>query len=388
MAPGNTRAALTSGYEHSATGRPAAPALGLRIGGMKEIELKFQIPADQVEAVRSRIQALAQDTGQVLHTLPLHAAYFDTPSHDLARQRCALRVRREGDEWVQTFKGAGADAMTRLEENRDVPPPADGRPAPDLSCHGPEVQAGLARVLNWSAAADPKGQSLGLRALYETRFERLHTPQVAPDGSGSVVVCLDQGLIVAGELEQPLAELELELSAGSPLALLALASDWVELHGLWLDVQSKAMKGTRLAQAAASGQPVTAQALHLPATWREAFLHPDPSASGPWFKALSICLDVAAGNWAEVALGHAQWQQALKAWQDTLAALSASAHQHPACSAWLGHAVNDETLRMLSALAQIHGSDHPDGATAQALATSASPTRWALAVLTRLNTPG
>jgi hypothetical protein len=352
---------------------------------MKEIELKFQIPAGQVDAVKARIQALAQSKGQTAQTLPLHAAYFDTADHVLARQKCALRVRREGDEWVQTFKGAGADAMTRLEENRDVPAPADSRPVPDLSCHGPAVQAGLARALNWSPEADPKGQSLGLTALYETRFERLHTLQVAPDGSGSVVVCLDQGLITAGSLASPLAELELELTQGSPLALLALVADWVSQHGLWLDVQSKAMKGTRLAKAAASGKPVMAQVLHLPVDWSEAFRQEASAETSPWLKALSSCLDVAAGNWAEVALFHPHWEQALAAWHDTLLALDTAARQHPALAEWLGQAVHDETQGALDALSDLARSTTPDGPAAQTLATSAAPTRWALAVLTRLN---
>ncbi len=352
---------------------------------MKEIELKFQIPADQVDAVKARIQALAQSKGQAAETLPLHAAYFDTADHALARQRCALRVRREGDEWVQTFKGAGADAMTRLEENRDVPAPIDGRPAPDLSCHGPAVQAGLARALNWSPEADPNGLSLGLRALYETRFERLHTQQVAPDGSGSVVVCLDQGLITAGSLASPIAELELELTDGSPLALLALAADWVSQHGLWLDVQSKAMKGTRLAKAVASGKPVMAQPLHRPPDWSEAFQTEAKLADSAWLKALSNCLDVAAGNWAEVALAHPQWEQALAAWHDTLLALDTAARQHPALAEWLGQSVREETTLLLDALSHLARSATPDGPAARTLATSAPPTRWALALLTRLN---
>jgi inorganic triphosphatase YgiF len=349
---------------------------------MKEIELKFQIPADRVEAVKTHILALSDPSGQAAQTLPLHAAYFDTTDHRLARQRCALRVRREGDEWVQTFKGAGADAMTRLEENQQVLPPPDGRPAPDLSCHGPQVQAALARVLNWSPEADPKGLTLGLRALYETRFERLHTTQTAADGSGSVVVCLDQGMITAGELVSPLAELELELKDGPPLALLALASDWVDTHGLWLDVQSKAMKGTRLAQSASSGQAVKAQALHLPSDWMQTILSNTPQAAAARRQALSNCLDVAAGNWAEVALSFMQWEPAFTAWHDTLHSLHLAARQQE-LALWLGQPVVQETQHLLDALAALNHS--PTEAAAQALATSATPTRWALAVLTRLN---
>ena len=45
----------------------------------------------------------------------------------MARARAALRVRREDDERVQTLKAAGVNALTRLEDNRTVPPAADGQ---------------------------------------------------------------------------------------------------------------------------------------------------------------------------------------------------------------------------------------------------------------------
>src|SRR6185369_1104210 len=35
------------------------------------------------------------------------AIYFDTPRHDLAHARMALRLRREGRRWMQTLKAGG-----------------------------------------------------------------------------------------------------------------------------------------------------------------------------------------------------------------------------------------------------------------------------------------
>ena len=79
---------------------------------MIETELKFQIPAEQLAGVRQALTSPQDARLGPVETLQLHAAYFDTAAHALARRRCALRVRRENDDWVQTFKGAGADAMT------------------------------------------------------------------------------------------------------------------------------------------------------------------------------------------------------------------------------------------------------------------------------------
>jgi len=362
--------------------RTHALRFGLKISAMNEIELKFQIPADQLGSVRQQIQQAAQ-------TLPLHAAYFDTTDHALARHKCALRVRREGEAWVQTFKGAGADAMTRLEENCDVPPPPGGQPQPDLRCHSMEVQAALQRVLNWAPEADPSGQQLGLRALYETRFERLHTLQRSrpPDTPGSVVVCLDEGWIATGALRAPLAELELELSEGSPLTLIDMARGWVAQHGVWLDVQSKAMKGTRLASAAASGQGVSGQALHLPDSWAKAFDAPVKGlgeAAKTWRRPLSLCLDVAAGNWAEVAFGHLHWEQALSAWLGTCQALQGVIETQAPLAEWLGEDVLAHQATVLQALTSLCQPATPDALASQALATSAAPTLWALGILRAL----
>jgi hypothetical protein len=288
---------------------------------------------------------------------------------------------------VQTFKGAGVDAMTRLEENRDVPPPPNGQPRPDLSCHGAEVQACLQRVLNWSPETDPRGEALGLHALYETRFERLHTLQGASGRAASVVVCLDEGVITAGSLQSPLGELELELNKGTPGALIELAQDWVRHHGVWLDVQSKAMKGTRLARAAASGQAVSAQALHLPEGWASAFEAPAANsgeAAHGWRKPLSFCLDVAAGNWAEVAFGHQHWEEALRAWLEALRALQNATQAHATLADWLGQDVLAHQTGLVHALSDLCQAAQANTQVAQALATSAAPTLWALGVLKAL----
>ncbi len=344
---------------------------------MNEVELKFQIPADQLAAVRQRITELAQSTGQAPSTLPLHAAYFDTPEHALAQRKCALRVRSEGAHWVQTFKGAGADAMTRLEENIDVPTPANGQPRPDLACHSADVQSALSLALNWVPGTDPHGHALGLHALYETRFERLHANQAS--AQGAALVCLDEGQIKAGHLQSPIAELELELMTGSPLALIEIAQSWVAQHGVWLDVQSKAMKGTRLAQAAASNRPSTAQALHLPRDW----LQSTPSLGDPaWRQGLSQCLDVAAGNGAEVAFGHAGWDAAFEAWRQSMIALQVAAKAHPAHAASMGEAFWLQHGQVLQTL-QNTPADLPS---AQDIATSRAPSLWALQLLRYLNT--
>jgi triphosphatase len=348
---------------------------------MQEIELKFQIPAERVAGVRLAIDALARQNtpGQTPTALPLHAAYYDTPDNALARQKMALRVRREGDDWVQTFKAAGQDAMTRVEDNQPRQVPDQRMPVPDLSLHPLAAQQALQRALPWQPQQDPHGQSLGLIALYETRFDRRQALITEPQGQ--VIVCIDEGNITAGPLSEPLAELELELSSGHPLAVLSVARRWVAEHGLWLDVQSKAYRGTRLAQARVSGQVPHARPV-------AAMQASSTSITGT----LKQALDAAAGNWSEVAALRPGWSAALLAWQQTLVAVMIQSDQAPELTHalpsafWLATQGQCQTLsELLQGLdpgrAQIKERDTGWCHACQALAQQADTSLWALDLL-------
>jgi hypothetical protein len=330
---------------------------------MKEIELKFQVPDSALSGVHEALRALG-------HAPPItmHAAYFDTADDALARQRCAWRVRREGDDWVQTYKGLGADAMTRVEENCALNAPADGRPAPDLTAHSPAVQLALRRALSASDHSDAPLPTLV--TVYDTRFER-HV-RTLDHALGRVAVCLDLGAIEAGSARERLQELEFELLDGQPQALLSLAMGWVQAHGLWLDVQSKAMKGTRLA-ALAQTAPAAAGPLARPCVpVALPTLVQTPRAH------LSELLDTCAGNWAELATPREGWADALALWQ----------RAHPLVNqAMAGTALgNSPQWRALDEALQSALTEPDTAERAAELATSAAPTGWALAVLSHLQT--
>jgi inorganic triphosphatase YgiF len=168
-------------------------------------------------------------------------------------------LRKEGERWVQTLKAASANTMVRLEDNQDAPAPEAGRAArPDLSRHlGTPVQSGLAQALGWDPTTDALGERTGLVELYRTdiwrQSARLST------GQGTVEMALDLGHIHAGALSTPVCELEIELVDGHALAVIDTARDWVVRHGLWLDTQTKAHRGDRLARQAAGEAPPAAK---------------------------------------------------------------------------------------------------------------------------------
>jgi len=217
---------------------------------MHEIELKFQVPLAQQAAVR---RAVATRTAQQTR---LQAQYFDTADRLLAGAGFALRLRQEGDRWVQTLKGGGDGLMRRLEHNAVLPDDVVD-PRLDLSRHddtpaGKSLSDLLAR--QGRAAAD-------LLLQYVTDIRRTHR---CVRHEGAVVeLAFDEGSISGGDGAVQLCELEFELVRGTPQALLSLARRWVHRHQLWLDVRTKAERGDRLARGLAHGAPARSASARL-----------------------------------------------------------------------------------------------------------------------------
>lgn len=211
-------------------------------GGMTEIELKFQVPLSARAAVQRAVATPAAQTTR------LRARYFDTADRRLAAAGVALRLRQEGRQWVQTVKGRQAGLSQRLEHEVVLP----AGPA-DLNLHRHDG----------TPAGDALRQALGddgapLQLLFETDVRRCH--RVLRSGAARVELALDVGTLRAGGRRAPIWELEFELLQGPLQGLVDLCARWVQRHGLWLDVCSKAERGHLLA----SGLPVSPAAGYRP----------------------------------------------------------------------------------------------------------------------------
>ncbi|MEW5790247.1 MAG: CHAD domain-containing protein [Pseudomonadota bacterium] len=142
----------------------------------------------------------------------LEARYFDTADGALRQARLAYRIRREGARWVATIKADGSSfggLHQRPEWNVAV-----AEPTPDLA---PFLATPIGPTLREAVSDAP------LVELFRTRFERtmldLHTPT-----GDAIEFAADRGEILAGEAREAILELELELKAGEPGALLRLGA--------------------------------------------------------------------------------------------------------------------------------------------------------------------
>ena len=187
-----------------------------------ELELKFQLDPGAVEALAATFPL---ETASISD---LHAIYFDTPGHALRDGGFSLRVRRKGQTHIQTLKHrAGGGLFERDEWESPVP--------------GPELDLGL---LDGTPARVAVGEAT-LAQVFEVSVERrIH---IWTDGAARIEVSFDTGRIVAGDREEPVAEMELELLAGPPEALFALARQLQTKASLTLSFESKAERGYRLA---------------------------------------------------------------------------------------------------------------------------------------------
>lgn len=224
-----------------------------------ELEIRLSIPDAALGPLWAWLLALPG-----AFSLPLAAVYFDTPARDLARAGWGLRLRREGELWVQTLKGPSLDELTR-PEHEVVCPPSAVPPVLDLSRHaGFEPAAELLATL--PAALQP---------TFSTAIERLRVPLPLVDCA--VELALDLGHLHADGRAAKVQELELEWKAGELGPMFDLAEALVRQHGLGWEPRTKAARGHRLAH----GQPVDAPesdpdaALTLLRHWRDHARSPD-----------------------------------------------------------------------------------------------------------------
>ena len=204
-----------------------------------EIELKLAV-------VKGKPGRARQAFGKAgLERTSIDDVYFDTPDANLCRRGLVLRLRHDGDRWMQTLKAsARSRSIVPVRGEWEVTLPAQG---------------GLPRL---------DLERFGIAPLRVLLHKGLETSELAPvfrvktvrergtlaHGESVIEVALDLGELRADidgrQRRLPLAEVELELKSGRAEDLLAVASTLVnERRGLRLvpALRSKSERGYALA---------------------------------------------------------------------------------------------------------------------------------------------
>jgi triphosphatase len=194
-----------------------------------EIELKLAIPDGSADALEGHLRAWAADGGgaQRRHEI---TTYFDTADGMLERGGVSLRVRAAAGSRIQTLK---ADRQASVAADRAEWEWHIKQDKPDL-----HVARQVLEKLGLS-------QNLDLEPVFRTEIDR--TTRILDLGAGTVIeTAYDKGLIAAGDMQQPIRELELELRGGEAASLFRLACELHAAAPLMLEPESKGSRGYRL----------------------------------------------------------------------------------------------------------------------------------------------
>jgi inorganic triphosphatase YgiF len=194
-----------------------------------ETELKLRIPAGRPRTEVPRWLS-DHDIGRNSQR-HLESTYFDTKKHKLRRHGLSLRIRHDGEHYIQTVKSAKPGKLGRGEWETEV----DGaEPELDKADDTP-----LARFSS-------KGLRRKLKPLFKTSVDRTTLPI---HGKGcEIELAIDRGKIASGRRSAPIDEYELELKNGRSTELFRLARAAAQRADAELDLRSKAQRGYGLLQ--------------------------------------------------------------------------------------------------------------------------------------------
>ena len=203
----------------------------------QEIELKFEVDPGALARLEQALILRPKAKGAAPRQT-LTSIYYDTPGRALQKAGFTLRVREAGGKRVQTIKAEAQGLSARGEWETE------------LKTADPDLDA---------AARTPLGAVLkaldgDLAPVFTTRMER--TRHLVRQGEAKIEAALDRGQIEADGRTTLLCELELELKAGEPAALYALAQRLAEATPLRLSFVTKAERGYRLLRGQLVGEAI------------------------------------------------------------------------------------------------------------------------------------
>ena len=202
---------------------------------VKETEIKLRISAAALAALPQH-PLLAERLVGEWQAGTLYNQYYDTVNRDLATAKVALRVRRDGERYIQTLKSKGQSVVGLSERN-------------EWECPVTSAELDLTLLTDdcWPATLAELDKTL-LQPVFTTDFQRTKAIlRWLRDGETvEVEAALDQGQVLADGRDEPICELELELREGPNAALLELASALAADVALIPCDISKAERGYRL----------------------------------------------------------------------------------------------------------------------------------------------
>ncbi|WP_343068931.1 CHAD domain-containing protein [Azospirillum tabaci] len=227
---------MSSAPQNNAPQHATPSGASAAVSAVREVEMKLHLDPRDLSRVADlpALKAAAEGAPAVRD---LRTVYYDTPDRRLFTGGIALRVRQDGDRFVQTLKTINAatpgdSAAVAIRKKWDWAIPTA---APDMTPFDAEGVAALV----------PEDARAALVSLFTTEFRRT-TLLVRPDALTSIEVAVDEGQITAGNACARISEVELELKSGRVGRLFDLALLLQRSVPVRIGTESKAEIGERL----------------------------------------------------------------------------------------------------------------------------------------------
>ena len=187
----------------------------------REFELKYAATADVQDAIRQAYGSWRQ--------IQMETTYFDTPTGMLSARHMTLRLRKENAETVCTLK---------------TPLPDGSRG--EWECTATDILSGIRQLIVLGAPAELASLTeQGVVPSCGARFTRLATEVTTADGIAELA--LDRGILLGGNREQALCEVEVDLKSGTDTAAIAFAQALAAQYDLQSESKSKFRRAMDLA---------------------------------------------------------------------------------------------------------------------------------------------
>ncbi|WP_419909090.1 CHAD domain-containing protein [Hoeflea sp.] len=209
-----------------------------------ELEVKFEIGTDAVRRLRNKSALRDMTIGKPVQR-ELRSIYFDTSDHRLRSERASLRLRWDGDGWIQTFK-YGTGLKNGLSSPKEIEEPVDN------------AQLDLERIKDrtlkpWLKKLVSKSP---LVPVFETDINRdIHL--LSCSGVGTAELAIDKGKVKNDGKSEGINEVEIELKSGLPHTLLTISETLFDGECVSPSGSSKAERGYALLGRAKASAPAS-----------------------------------------------------------------------------------------------------------------------------------
>lgn len=201
----------------------------------QETEIKLRIDSETASAIRKH-PILEARQAEGWRSGVIYNQYYDTPDKRLASAGVALRMRRDGDQNIQTLK-YNADSIAGMSIRKEW----------DWYLDAPALDTSVLDSHCWPASLKDV-DTCQLAPIFRTDFKRTRSLIRWQRNTESVEVeaAIDEGSIETAEGSDSICELELELRKGPDIAVLELAHSLAESAALMPCDLSKSERGYKL----------------------------------------------------------------------------------------------------------------------------------------------